>query len=1305
MPQRPPDLRFGVSWFAVAVTFAVCVACCCFVGQWGLWLHRAQGGPALPPDPTVQQTQLDCNCAREHLINQYFDRKYVLPEELLTLDRPAIICVTPHNILPWSTSGAISKLFGGRLTDWGGAPVLFKLPMLRPLLAQFGTFPAGKKGIHQSLADGNNVGLVLDGIAGIVFCRARGHGDEQLYLRKRKAVCAIALQSGAPIVPAYCFGSNEVATVLADPLGLLRWLSIRFDVSLTPFVGRWGVPMGAPRRKPLLLAFGPAIECTQLPLDCDAAAVSAAVDAKHAELLEGYRTIFETHKEAYGYTPPWKRCGGRNARMNAIPVADEDSDDLPLVRVRCYARRALHWRLDVAPLCAAYAAAFGAYALRPELEEVAVVGTPCLVLAHLLLFLATHWSVRVRCATQLYACPPARASLVCAEPASGAPRLCPLEREAAAPDAFFFTYHKRKYLLGAAGKGGGSPSCRKLRMPSSEPLSHYAECAGLQTPAAVEAARARCLDDYWYYSVFTLLMLLLFECTVIKSRLRNVDELSELATPASAVLARRCGKWERLSSTDLLPGDLVALARTPANRLLGQPVDTIVPADVLLLHGSLALNESALTGESTPQLKEPLPSLGLPPSTRLNLAEHRACVALGGTKLLQHSAGTQPRSQQPPGGGAVGVVLRTGFHSSQGKLMRTILFATERVNGSDRETLLFILFLLAFAIAAAGHELSLAVNHSLLALHRRDIFCTEPFRIPFAGKVQLCCFDKTGTLTSDDLVVQGVAALHARLLTRPRHACSELLGDPMDKAAVGAVGWSYALEGLCVSRAPSRRGSLRLLQRFAFASSLKRSSTVVEVESLDGAAPPPQQRLRALCKGAPQRACVRAPETVRELLGRVPEGYDAAYLHHAQQGKRVLALAYKMLPQLQPQEARRLCPSSLLLARDDSACAPSFRVHGNDPPRCVHTPPARSLSREAVESELTFAGFLVLHCPAKSESAGVLAALSSSSHGLQMITGDQMLTAAHAAAQLRLITKPPLLLAALPPTEGAAGGGAAGAALRWESFGGGGSGGGEEVTEPFESSGAAMRRLAERYALCCDGAGFEALQRLGLLASALPHELALSELKRAGITTLMCGDGTNDERLQEHELPRMKLGDASIAAAFTARSASVGSCVDIITQGRCTLVTTLQMCKILALNCLVSAFSLSVLHLQGVAALGEEHGPSEPPEPDGEFEPSLPNSIVWLVSTGMLITTFVVNYKGRPYMESLASNRGLAGTLAASALLILTLAAGALPDLAAYLELVPIESEALRGELQALLAIDFGACWLLERAISRLWSY
>ena len=58
---------------------------------------------------------------------------------------------------------------------------------------------------------------------------------------------------------------------------------------------------------------------------------------------------------------------------------------------------------------------------------------------------------------------------------------------------------------------------------------------------------------------------------------------------------------------------------------------------------------------------------------------------------------------------------------------------------------------------------------------------------------------------------------------------------------------------------------------------------------------------------------------------------------------------------------------------------------------------ARALTRSEAERGLTFRGFLVLHCPPKPESAAVLEALRASSHALQMITGDQLLTACQAA--------------------------------------------------------------------------------------------------------------------------------------------------------------------------------------------------------------------------------------------------------------------------------------------------------------------
>jgi cation-transporting ATPase 13A1 len=300
-----------------------------------------------------------------------------------------------------------------------------------------------------------------------------------------------------------------------------------------------------------------------------------------------------------------------------------------------------------------------------------------------------------------------------------------------------------------------------------------------------------------------------------------------------------CQVWIDVPVTELLPGDILSLCK-------GEN-ESAVPCDALLLRGSMVVNEAALTGESVPQMKEGAAAEGAAAEVALDVEKtHRVHMLYGGTTIMQHnSPAAEGGGLTAPDGGCICYCVRTGFSSSEGKLVRMIEFSQEQVLTDAKEVLALLSLLLFFALIASGHVLqkglkegkrsqyelilrcvliltsvvppelpmqtAVAVNAAVFALFRAQVFCTEPFRIPFAGKIEYCLFDKTGTLTTDKLVCAGtwVPGLdpcgEPSSLNKTSAGCATVLGtchalvqvgekvmgDPVEMASLQALGWEY----------------------------------------------------------------------------------------------------------------------------------------------------------------------------------------------------------------------------------------------------------------------------------------------------------------------------------------------------------------------------------------------------------------------------------------------------------------------------------------------------------------------------------
>lgn len=77
----------------------------------------------------------------------------------------------------------------------------------------------------------------------------------------------------------------------------------------------------------------------------------------------------------------------------------------------------------------------------------------------------------------------------------------------------------------------------------------------------------------------------------------------------------------------------------------------------------------------------------------------------------------------PPDHGAIAYVLRTGFGSSQGKLLQMIEFSQQSVTGNAKETGLALLVLFIFALFASGYVLKVGLEKKEKTTHELLLKC------------------------------------------------------------------------------------------------------------------------------------------------------------------------------------------------------------------------------------------------------------------------------------------------------------------------------------------------------------------------------------------------------------------------------------------------------------------------------------------------------------------------------------------------------------------------------------------------------
>jgi len=349
-----------------------------------------------------------------------------------------------------------------------------------------------------------------------------------------------------------------------------------------------------------------------------------------------------------------------------------------------------------------------------------------------------------------------------------------------------------------------------------------------------------CCEDYYYYAFCIFLMSVWSTLSTLKSSKKNLKKISEMSKfTCPVVVYRKDGQGEKdqdypyknIDSSELVPGDVMVILPNELHTL---------PCDAILLKGNCIVNESMLTGESMPVNKIPIKNEELRDldfekdeitdmenyclfaGTKIvrvkgnikngqnalsdNKTEANSSFTLINNKSIEENGLTNSTSiddvnykesyqklkniyQKYESKAAYALVIRTGFNTAKGSLVRSMLFPKENFFKFYRDSFKFIFVLAILALfgfagtiyyfikfgvpfsvmivraldlitvvvpPALPATMSIGTSFAISKLKKLNIFCISPNHVIVGGKLNLLCFDKTGTLTENGLCVLGV---------------------------------------------------------------------------------------------------------------------------------------------------------------------------------------------------------------------------------------------------------------------------------------------------------------------------------------------------------------------------------------------------------------------------------------------------------------------------------------------------------------------------------------------------------------------